>query len=256
MIKDTIENNKNMKVLRSITSHGQQRMYRMKDKNELYELKVPNPKANPPKITIRNISSEEIPTVTTQEIHTALQQMKNGRCPEEDRITIEMLIIGGNPIDAIYAYIVQKLKLHDCTEPVKDILRKKSENICKQMRQKWQKSHSSMYNLGHKYSQWLDGYFIFDDIMTHTPTTAKAVGKPAKRFSESSDVTKRRRIHTLLEKSAEELSFATQVTLRAQGLRIAAEMVERVSECSENAQQLKKALRAKRARSNLHPTKL
>ncbi|KAF2890252.1 hypothetical protein ILUMI_15921 [Ignelater luminosus] len=123
-----------------------------------------------------------------------------------------------NRIDAIDAYIVQKLKLHDCTEPVKDILRKKSENICKQMRQKWQKSHSSMYNLGHKYSQCLDGYFIFDDIMTHMPTTAKAVGKPAKRFSESSDVTKRRRIHTLLEKSAEELSFATQVTLRAQGL--------------------------------------
>ncbi|KAF2891189.1 hypothetical protein ILUMI_14984 [Ignelater luminosus] len=150
-----------------------------------------------------------------------------------------------------------ELKLHDCTEPVKDILRKKSENICKQMRQKLQKSHSSMYNLGHKYSQWLDGYFIFDDIMTHTLTTAKAVGRPAKRFSESSDVTKRRRIHTMLEKSAEELSFATQMTLRAQGLRTAAEMVKRVFECSENAQQLKKqSLRAKRARSNLHPTKL
>ncbi|KAF2889794.1 hypothetical protein ILUMI_16379, partial [Ignelater luminosus] len=141
-----------------------------------------------------------------------------------------------NRIDAIYAYIVQKLKLHDCTEP---------------------KSHSSMYNLGHKYSQWLDGYFIFDDIMTHTPTTAKAVGRPAKRFSEPSDVTKRRQIHTLLEKSAEELSFATQMTLRAQGLRTAAEMVKRVSGCSENAQQLKKQpLRAKKARSNLHPTKL
>ncbi|KAF2893267.1 hypothetical protein ILUMI_12906, partial [Ignelater luminosus] len=83
-------------------------------------------------------------------------------------------------------------------------------------------NHSSMYNLGHKYSQRLDGYFIFDDIMTHTPTTAKAVGRPAK--------------------SAEELSFATQVTLRAQGLRTAAEMVKRVSECSENAQQLKKAI--------------
>ncbi|KAF2898293.1 hypothetical protein ILUMI_07882 [Ignelater luminosus] len=68
------------------------------------------------------------------------------------------------------------------------------------MRQKWQKSHSS---IGHKYSQWLDGYFIFDDIMTHMPTTAEAVGRPTKRFSESSDVTKRRRIHTLLEKSAE-----------------------------------------------------
>ncbi|KAF2891468.1 hypothetical protein ILUMI_14705 [Ignelater luminosus] len=78
--------------------------------------------------------------------------------------------------------------------------------------------------------------------MTHTPTTAKAVGRPAKRFSESSDVTKRRRIHTLLEKSAEELSFATQVTLRARGLRTAAEMVKRVSECPENAQQLKKAI--------------
>ncbi|KAF2889094.1 hypothetical protein ILUMI_17079 [Ignelater luminosus] len=99
-----------------------------------------------------------------------------------------------------------------------------------------------MYNLGHKYSQWLDGYFSFDDIMTHTPTTAKAVGRPTKRFSESSDVTKRRRIHTLLEKSAEELSFATLMTLLAQGLRTAAEMVKRVFECSENAQQLKKAI--------------
>ncbi|KAF2896406.1 hypothetical protein ILUMI_09772 [Ignelater luminosus] len=78
--------------------------------------------------------------------------------------------------------------------------------------------------------------------MTHTPTTAKTVGRPAKRFSESSDVAKRRRIHTLLEKSAEELSFATQVTLRAQGLRTAAEMVKGVSECSENTQQLKKAI--------------
>ncbi|KAF2892954.1 hypothetical protein ILUMI_13220 [Ignelater luminosus] len=104
-------------------------------------------------------------------------------------------------IDALHAYIVQKLKLHDCTETVKDILRKKK----------------------------------------HTPTTAKAVGRPAKRYSESSDVTKRRRIHTLLDKSAEELSFAAQMTLRAQGLRTVAEMVKRVSECSENAQQLKKA---------------
>ncbi|KAF2899029.1 hypothetical protein ILUMI_07147 [Ignelater luminosus] len=75
------------------------------------------------------------------------------------------------------------------------------------MRQKWQKGHSSMYNLGHKYSQWFDEYFIFDDIMTHTPTTVKEVGRPAKRFLKSSNVTKRRRIQTLLEKNAEELSF-------------------------------------------------
>ncbi|KAF2883961.1 hypothetical protein ILUMI_22219 [Ignelater luminosus] len=46
---------------------------------ELYESKVPNPTANLPEITIRNVSYEEIPRVTTQEIHIALQHMKNGR---------------------------------------------------------------------------------------------------------------------------------------------------------------------------------
>lgn len=48
---------------------------------------MPNPIEKTPEITIQNASSNEIAENNIQEIHIALEHLKNGRYPGEDHIT-------------------------------------------------------------------------------------------------------------------------------------------------------------------------
>lgn len=63
----------------------------------LYSSTVKNPMKRTRKIL--NVGSEELPDITNEEIKKALKQMKNGKCPGEDRITTEMLKFGGNILE-------------------------------------------------------------------------------------------------------------------------------------------------------------
>lgn len=113
-IEEAIEDNANMKVLRSKLSIARHRISQMKDQSgnmisnnnlitehikdfytRLYTSIRPNPTA--PRSVVCNVGSEDIPEITRGEIRAALKQMKKGKCSGEDKITCEMLKEGGTP---------------------------------------------------------------------------------------------------------------------------------------------------------------
>ncbi|XP_048522181.1 uncharacterized protein LOC125504379 [Dendroctonus ponderosae] len=59
---------------------------------------VPIPSPNEPTKEIINVGSEDMLEISPSEIKYTLQQMKNGKSPEEDRITQEMLKLGGKTL--------------------------------------------------------------------------------------------------------------------------------------------------------------
>lgn len=124
-ILETIENNKNMKVLKFNRMRGKQEIMKIKNKHgrliadkreiteeiqqfyeKLYTSTIPNP-YGPPK-HILNVGSEEMPDISLQEIEYALQKMKNGKSPGEDQITSEMLKMGGKVLREAVRILLNK----------------------------------------------------------------------------------------------------------------------------------------------------
>ncbi|XP_071577202.1 craniofacial development protein 2-like [Temnothorax nylanderi] len=118
-IKEAIENNMNMRVLRSKLSKGKVVIYKMKNDlgevvterdriaeiienfyRRLYSQSAPNPnQQGRPRQTILNVGSEDLPAIDKSELEAALKQLRNNRAPGEDRITVEMLKVGGEKLE-------------------------------------------------------------------------------------------------------------------------------------------------------------
>lgn len=125
LIKDVIRENCRMKVLKAKNSRGRTKITKMKnEKNvivqdrkeiskaieEFYtKLYSPSIQQQRTERTILNIGSEEIPEITNSEIRMALSQLKNNKCAGEDRITAEMLKIGGRKIEQILKILFNKI---------------------------------------------------------------------------------------------------------------------------------------------------
>jgi len=110
LIEQEIENNLNVRVLRSKQCRSRSRIGCMIDTQrniqyekaeivkiikkfyeDLYVEGVPAPITAHNRQEIRNVGSEEIPDVTRDEVRAALKEMKNRKSPDEDRMTAEML---------------------------------------------------------------------------------------------------------------------------------------------------------------------
>lgn len=114
-----------MKVLRLNQTRGKQKIIKIKNKHgiivtdkqeikreiqkfyeQLYQTTIPN-QVRPLKHII-NVGSEDIPEISPSEIEYALQQMKNGKSPGEDRITPEMLKMGGKALIETIGVLLNK----------------------------------------------------------------------------------------------------------------------------------------------------
>lgn len=150
MIKNAIEDNANMRVLRSKLSPGKHKITKMKDQQgniisdnrkisehikdfytHLYISSRPDPSIT--NTTVCNVGSEDVPEIAKQEIQAALKQMKNRKCPGEDRITCEMLKMGGaiieNSIQILLNKCLQEGKIPDAWQNAEVILLfKKGDN--------------------------------------------------------------------------------------------------------------------------------
>lgn len=124
-IKNVIEDNVNMEVLRSKLSSGKHIITKMKNQQgniisdskkiaehikefytRLYTSTTPDPRIT--STVICNVGSEDIPEISKQEIQAALKQMKNRKSPGEDRITCEMLKMGGVVIEKSLQILLNK----------------------------------------------------------------------------------------------------------------------------------------------------
>jgi hypothetical protein len=128
-VLQVIEENKNLKVLRSKKGRGRLRIHCMKDKNgqvhygkrkileiiqefyaELYAESTPEPAhlRSRRREPVQNVGSEEIPEITRSELMAAVKELKSGKCPGEDGIAAEMLKTGGESLEKALCLLLNK----------------------------------------------------------------------------------------------------------------------------------------------------
>lgn len=125
MIMQTIEENKNMKILKNNMSTGKPKITKLKNQNgkivtdrqniteiirdfyyKLYT-STSNKPSSDEQLT-QNYTHEVTPEVTTAEIENALKQLKNKKSPGEDKISIEMLKLGGRDLLEAVRILINK----------------------------------------------------------------------------------------------------------------------------------------------------
>lgn len=128
LIKQVIENNANMRVLRSGLSRGRLVIHKMKNNQgeviverskiteiienfyrKLYDQSVPAPdNRGKPREAVLNVGSEDLQMIDGPELRAALRQLKNSKAPGEDLVTGEMLKIGGDTLEQALLVLLNK----------------------------------------------------------------------------------------------------------------------------------------------------
>lgn len=138
VIEKEIEDNSNMRVMRSKLSQGKQLINKLNDQRgnvisdskgiaehvrTFYTTLYTSIESAPTieRDTVRNVGSEDIPEISREEIRAALKRMKNRKCPGEDKITCEMLKLGEEVIERPLQILLNKCLLEgNIPEPWKN----------------------------------------------------------------------------------------------------------------------------------------
>lgn len=141
--------------------------------------------------------------------------------------------ISAQKVHAVLKYLTDTTNIEDLEEALRKTVRKKIISFCAQLLDKWKKSNRCKKTFLQQNKKWLDGCLTIevrpDEACNVDDVTGRA-GRPRKEFAECSYSTKKRKIQKLLQEStSQELSFATQVSLWADGKRDAAKILKHVS---------------------------
>lgn len=130
-------------------------------------------------------------------------------------------------------------------------LKKFLKKECEKIRQKWLRKQRRLDLFLNTYEEWLNEDLVLTMFNKQYSKPDSSIGRPKKRFEDSSTKTKKRKIqHLLQEYDVEQLSFATQMSVRASGKRDAASLIHEVSTASP-----RRATGYKKAKRKLHAQK-
>lgn len=116
-----------------------------------------------------------------------------------------------------------------------DSLKALIKRECEKIRLKWTRLQRRSDLFLNTHSDWLDEEIVLD--MLHetnvTEISSNSLGRPQKPFEDCSKKTKKRKVeHLLQEYSQGQLSYATQLSVRASGKRDAATLIQEVATSS------------------------
>lgn len=143
--------------------------------------------------------------------------------------------------DAVLNHISDKSNLKNYDEVQIASICKTLKNFCGQLALKWKKSNRTLKTFLCVQKSWLEGKVIFQGLsiepalrsITDSATekiATSSVGRPSKSFTECSQSSKKRKVKHLLNESQEELNFAMQMKLRAEGKRDAANLFKIIAD--------------------------
>lgn len=126
-------------------------------------------------------------------------------------------------------------------------------DFSKKIKERWEKSGRKM-NYFLKYADLLDGDDLIFQMTINDCTVSeqpRSSGRPPKPFEEVKYRSKKKKVQYLLSSSVEELTFATEVALRGDGKRDAANLIKEISSASPNRSTQIKLLRREKENKNV-----
>lgn len=136
------------------------------------------------------------------------------------------------------AYVLKEMVEFKNSEIALKCIKQEIRNFCQKINSKWEQVARHRQRFLDTYSSWLNENITFPDnifktvLSTSTPDNP-TIGRPTKPFIACSLKAKKLKVQHLLQSTSQELSTATEITLRKEGKRDFALIVKELCCISE-----------------------